>query len=255
MRKSVFVTLAILASQFACKPDMQAREAACPLAPGDYGVQTVMYQGDHGTYELMVLNAPACFHQPLKLKSLQLAQLGDTEKEKKVKLTYGGDENSTLYMTEDFQIKMTQTVTENGVRKEQSGSWSPFLTGLAGGVAGGVIGGVAGSMMSRAFNKPQHYTPPPMQAGNTNLRGFGGVGDTREGAARSYQQNYSSRPNTAPAAAGLSGGGAKPAETKSSFFRSKSESSTVTPQSGAARSYQPARSTAPKRNFFKSRRR
>lgn len=240
-----FLMFAVLTSQFACKPNTQASEASCPLTPGDYGVQTALYQGDHGQYELMILNAPACFHQPLKIKNLQLARIEGDEKGEKVKLTYGGAENATLYMAEDFQIKMVQTVTENGVQKQQSGSWSPFVTGLA----GAAVGAVAGSMISRAFNKPQYYTPPPMEAGKTTLRGYGGVGDTREGAARSYQQNYANRPNVAPAAPV-----AAPAGEKKSFF--KSRTNTVNSQQpGAVRSYQPAPASAPKRSFFRSRRR
>jgi len=244
MKRSAFLLFALLTTHTACKPELPTKEASCPLPAGDYGVQTAMYQGDHGVYELMVLNAPACFHQPLKLKNLQLAQFDEKEKGEKVKLTYAGDDNSVLRMAEDFQIRMVQTVTENGVKKEQSGSWSPFVTGLA----GAAVGAVAGGMISRAFNKPQHYTPPPMEAGKTDLRGYGGAGSTREGAARSYQQNYATRP-PAPSAAPVS---APPTEAKKSFFKTKSDN--TSPQAGAVRSYQPTPSSG-KRSFFKSRRR
>lgn len=246
MKLSKFLFLAALSSQACTKSSEAAKEASCPLSPGNYGVQTALYQADKGEYELMVLNAPSCFRQPLKLKNLQLAQFEDSEKDQKVQLTYAGEENSVLHMAQDFQIKMVQTVTENGVKKEQSGSWSPFLTGLAGGVAGAV----AGNMLSRAFNKPQHYTPPPMEAGKTEVRGYGGVGDSRSGAVRSYQQNYATRPS-APTPAPVV---APAADTnKKSFFKTKSD--TVSPREGAVRTYQPAPSSAPKRGFFKSKRR
>lgn len=221
----------------------QQTKAECQLTPGDYPVQTATYQGDQGQYELMLLNAPACFQQPLKLKGLQLARI-DAKATERVKLTYNGEENSVLHMAEDFQIKMVQTVTENGVSKEQSGSWSPFLAGAA----GAVVGAAAMGMIGRAFNKPQYYTPPPMQAGRTDLRGYGGVGDTREGAARSYQQKYASRPMGSPQVAPSPA----PTETKKSFFKTRSESQ---PSQGAARSYQSAPSSSGKRGFFKSRRR
>jgi len=238
--KFCFFLFLILASQTACKPNAQTSEStACQLTPGEYDVQSAVYKADQGHYELMVLNAPACFQQPLKLSNVQLARF-ESEGGAKVRLTYGGDQASTLHMVEDFQITMVQTVTENGVRREHTGSWSPFLTGLAGGVAGAV----AGNMLSRAFNKPQYYTPPPMQAGQTNVRGFGGVGDTKEGAVRSYQQKYANRgANPAPSAV------PQATETKRSFFKTKTNN--ASPQPGAARSYQPA----PRKGFFKSRRR
>ncbi len=242
------LVLSALTLHLGCQPVSDSAQASCPLKPGDYPAQSVAYQGDHGIYELMLLNAPACVRQPIKLKSLRLARFADEKTTEKVKLSYDGEENSTLYMAEDFQIAMTQTVTENGVSRQQSGSWSPFLTGLAGGVAGGI----AGNMLGRAlFNKPQHYTPPPMTPGNSQVRGYGGVGDTREGAVRSYQQNYAMRPKpAAPAASGLSPS-SQPAAGKSSFFKTRSDSS-ANPRAGAVRSYQPS---GAKRSFFKSRRR
>lgn len=237
MQFRVFI-FTILATQFACKQnEQQAAETSCPLGPGDYPVQTVTYHADQGQYELMILNAPACFHQPLTTKNLQLARFEDSEKSEKVKLKYNGEQDATLYMAEDFQIKMVQTVTENGVKKEQTGSWSPFVSGLA----GAAVGALAGSMLTRALTKPQYYTPPPMEAGRTDLRGYGGVGDTRDGAARSYQQKFANRAN----------GPVAPAIEKRSFFKTKTQNTNPQP-TGAVRTYQPAPA---KKGFFKSRRR
>ncbi len=229
----------------ACDRKLQTSEASCPLTHGEYPVQSVDYHGDQGTYSLMILNSPACFRQPLKLKNLRLARNDDAKAVDKVKLTYTGEENSTLYMAEDFQISMTQTVTgENGVKKEQSGFWSPFLAGAAG-VAAGVA---AGSLLSRAFNKPQYYTPPPMEPGKTRLSGFGGAGDTREGAVRSYQQKYATGPRPNTSSAPLNNSSA-PATAKSSFFKTKPAAA---PSSGVSRSYTPSPA---KRGFLRSRRR
>ncbi len=241
----------ILSFPLGCNPTKQVADS-CVLTPGDYEVQNAVYKADNGVYELMVLGAPACFHQPLVLKNLQLARFETAEAKEKVKLSYGGEDSSILRMAEDFQIKMVQTVTENGVHKEQVGSWSPFLTGLAGGVAGGVVGGVAGSMLGRALTKPQHYTPPPMEPGQTNLRGFGGAGDTRDGAIKSYQQKYSTSPQAHPVEIdrGVKSG-TEPSSNKS-FFRTKSEP-TVNSRSGAVRTYQPSSQRAPRQKFFKSR--
>lgn len=232
---------------FACERKVQTSDASCPLSPGEYPVQSVDYHADQGTYSLMIINSPACFRQPLKLKNLRLARNDDAKAAEKVKLTYNGEENSTLYMAEDFQISMTQTVTgENGVRREQSGFWSPFLAGAAGAAAGVA----AGSLLSKAFSKPQYYTPPPMEAGKTRLTGFGGAGDTKEGAVRSYQQKYATGPKPSSAPLSNNSNSTTPAPTnKSSFFKSKPATA---PSSGASRSYTPSSS---KRSFFRSKRR
>lgn len=252
MKLSAFFLITTLTAQLACDAAKQ-QASTCPLNPGSYPVQSALYQGDKGHYELMILNAPACFQQPLKIKSLQLARQEEKDSQEKVKLQYNGEENATLYMAEDFQIKMVQTVTENGVSKEQSGSWSPFMTG----VAGAAVGAIAGSMLTKAFSKPQYYTPPPMEAGKSQVFGYGGAGSTREGAVRNYQQNYASRSvpnpsvqNSAPMNNGT--------DQKKSFFKTKNQNTYSQPQQaqpGAVRSYQPASSSSSKRGFFKSRRR
>ena len=245
---SNLLVFSLLSVELACQPSGQSKEASCPLPPGDYPVQSASYQGDHGTYELMILNSPACFHQPLRIKNLQLARIEAEQGSEKMKLSYNGEENSVLSMKEDVSIKMVQTVTENGVRREQSGTWSPFLTGLA----GGVVGGVAGHMLGRALSKPQHYTPPPMQAGQTDLRGFGGVGDTKAGAVRSYQQKYATGPASSNVHNAQPTTSASPAPEKKSFFRTKSNPAPAVQQpSGATRRYQPAASS--RRGFFKRR--
>ncbi len=234
------ITAFLIAS---CNPKAETAEhAGCPLGPGEYPVQSAAFQSDKGTYELMVLNAPACFVQPLRLQNLRLAQT--EEATQKASLNYGGDENSTLSMSSDFPIKLTQTVTENGVKKEQSGSWTPFLAGAAGAVAGSLI---TGALMNR--NKPQYYTPPPMEPGRTQVNGFGGVGDTREGATRSYQKRSAQGPRSAQAVGSTPTPAAAPAAEKKSFFRSRNAAPAA---SGAVRSHTPSSNRG---GFFTGRRR
>src|SRR4051812_32537513 len=63
-----------------CKPPGESAQASCPLSRGDYPVQSVIFQAAHGIYDLIFLTAPACLHQPLKMKNLKLARFGDDEK-------------------------------------------------------------------------------------------------------------------------------------------------------------------------------
>ena len=185
-----FLLMSCMKSADQSKTEQSKEDAGCVLPNGKYPVQSAELDNDTGVYALFVLNAPACVKMPVAVEGLQLMRLEEGSKEKAV-LQYEGQGREVLSMAQDFPIKLVQVAPDGqGVMQSQSSSWTPFLSGMAGAA-------IAGMAANALFNRPRHYVPPPMNSGNRNLAGFGGVGDTKAAAVNNYQDKFKSKPRLA----------------------------------------------------------
>lgn len=164
------------------------------IADGRYPVQQASYDDADGTYSLTLLNTPPGTPPLYRVSNLQMARLTNEQIAQGEKSFLEVKDNTpVLYLTEDFKIDYIHNVTETRenpqtgqtetvVVRQESNFWSPF--------AGALAGQAIGSLLFR----PQYYVPPVYQPGG--LRGFGGYGNTYDGAVQRYRTNY----NTSPAA-------------------------------------------------------
>ena len=162
-----------------------AKPEPCTIPDGKYPIQNVVYNKTEKSYEVFVLGAPKCWHQPTKLNDIRLGRIEEGEKEKAI-LVVGNGQPSNILVSQDYSLQMVETVIENGKEKTtEPSAWTPFLTGAAGGLVGGMLGGVVADKMSNRGNQP---VQPQTQ----------------------YSQNENSRPQREP--------------QKNSFFQKKKES-------------------------------
>lgn len=160
---------------------------------GQYPVQQATYNDANGEYSLMLLNTPGGQSPVYKTTDLQMASL--TEEEIKAgKGNYAeilGD-RAVLHLTQDFKIEYVHNVTENRtdpstgrtetvIVRRESNFWTPFAGALAGQVVGNML-----------FS-PQYYVPPVYQRGSTMI-GYGGYGQSYDGAVQQYRTRYQSPP-------------------------------------------------------------
>ena len=187
----------------------------------------------------MALGVPACAGMPMVLSELKLARIEEDSKEAAI-LNLNSDQEPILKMNPEFKIDLVQTVNnDQGQAVQESSSWSPFLSGMA----GAAVGMMAASAISSAFKRPQHYMPPPVPRGGGQVNGFGSRGDTREMATKSYQRKFNKSPGSALAQK----------KSNSGFFKKKTSAK---PGSGNGFLKKKSRSASkPKRGFFKKRRR
>jgi hypothetical protein len=164
-----------------------------PIASGRYPIQQASYDDADGTYTLMLLNTPAGTPPIFRATNLQMARLTDEQiaKGEKSYLEVNGD-TQVMYLTEDFKIEYVHNVTqtqenpqtgqtETVVIRQESNFWSPF--------AGALAGQAIGSLLFR----PQYYVPPIYQPGGI-MRGYGGFGNTYDGAVQRYRTTYNAPP-------------------------------------------------------------
>lgn len=160
------------------------------ISNGQYPVQQASYNDGDGNYTLFLLNSPTPIYTSSKLKMARLTN----EQIKQGEKTYlkVNDEQSVLYLTEDFKLDYVHNVTENKINtktgqqetvvvRQESSFWTPF--------AGALAGQALGSFLFR----PQYYVPPVYQPG-TNLSGYGGYGNSYNAAVDNYRQRYNQPP-------------------------------------------------------------
>jgi len=201
MKKSALVFCSVFLS-FCSLVNRDGSSDSCSLSPQDYSVQSVTYDRNSGSYELMILEAPPCFKNPLHLDRLKLARMEQKENENAL-LDFNNPGEPSLFIAHDFQIRLVESYSRGSGNESRTGSfWSPFLAGTVGAAAGSLL-------MNKLFRKPQYVTPPPAQKGKTKVTGVGSYGPTKEAAFKSYQRKYSTRDS---------------GQMKKSFFRKKTTS-------------------------------
>ncbi len=185
MKKSAWVFCSVFLN-FCNFANQGGATDSCSLSPQDYAVQSVTYDRESGSYELMILKAPACFKNPLHLSQLKLARLDQKENENAL-LDFKNPKDPSLFIAHDFQIRLIESHSSSRGSESRGGSfWSPFLAGTVGAAAGSLL-------MNKLFRTPQHVTPPPAQNGKTTVTGVGSYGSTKEAAFRNHQKKYSKR--------------------------------------------------------------
>lgn len=173
--------------------DTRRAAAVSPLPPrGDYGVQSVSYDDAAGTYQIFLLSTPAGVPPLFRSSDVRMARLDDAALAagKKSYLEVG-EGAPVLHLTPDFQIAYQHSVTEERVDestgqreivvvRQESSTWSPFLSGMAGAAVGNML------------FAPHYYYPPPYSSGP--LFGYGGFGQTRSDATQHYVQRFGTEP-------------------------------------------------------------
>lgn len=173
-----------------------AAEKAAPAAPltsGSYPVQQAIYDDATGDYGLMLLDTPRGTSPIFRSEKLQLARL-TPEQIKAGQKPYLGfvDGQPVFYLSEDFKIDYIHTETavqpnpqtgqpERVVVSRETNGWSPFaevVTDLA---------------LLNLISRPMYYVPPIYSPGGP-LRGYGGVGQTYDGAINSYRDRHNDAP-------------------------------------------------------------
>jgi hypothetical protein len=200
LRKLVAVSIALILSvtTVACdtSSSRQIQETSnnnnsvqTQIGSGKYPVQQATYDDANGEYTLMLLNAnPPVF----RTANLQMARLTDDAiaKGEKTYVEIEGD-RASIYLSEDFKIEYVHNVTETQnnpqtgqpetvVVRQESSFWTPF--------AGALAGQALGSLLFR----PQYYVPPVYQPGV--ITGYGGYGNSYNGAVDSYRRRYNQEP-------------------------------------------------------------
>lgn len=135
------------------------------LPAGSYEVQSVSYDDATGQYRVFILGAPDGTKPLYESHDIRMARLEDAEIEagKKSSIVFG-DGAPTLRLTPDFQIAYVHNVTEQQVDpstgreetvivRQETSSWSPFLSAMAGAAVGNML------------FAPRYYYPPPYAAG------------------------------------------------------------------------------------------
>ncbi|NJO44330.1 MAG: hypothetical protein HC835_01075 [Oscillatoriales cyanobacterium RM2_1_1] len=163
-----------------------------PTNSGEYSLQQAEYDDATGEYTLMLLGSTPPIYRTV---DLQMARLTDEELQagKQSYASINGDQ-ATLHLTEDFKIGYVHNVTkaqvdpqtgqtETVIVRQESNSWSPFASSFA------------GAAIANSLFAPRYYVPPVYRSGG-NLLGYGGYGNSYNGAV----DNYRSRYNTPPAA-------------------------------------------------------
>ena len=214
--------------------------AASNLPAGKYPVQQATFDDTTGEYALMVLNTPAGAPPLFRTTSLRMARVADeaVQDGQKSYLETGADD-PVLYLTEDFKIEYVHSVTEaqtdpNTGRQEvvvvrqQSSFWQPFA------------GAVAGQMVANALFAPRYYVPPVYQPGGV-MQGYGGYGNTYNGAVQSYRERYSEPPAVEKNRTRFRQTGAisRPSSSPRSTPRSTGTGSQTSPSPAVRRSPQP----------------
>lgn len=141
-------------------------EKSCVLSSARYPVQSVAFDKESQDYEMILLGAPSCIKQPYTVQNIQIARIEKSENGSNAILDQSINREPILYLTSEMKISLRTKVIENGeVVGEQSSVWMPFLASAAGGM-------VAGALANKMFSRPQHYSPPSVEPGQKEVRGF-----------------------------------------------------------------------------------
>jgi hypothetical protein len=172
--------------------DTAVKVTQTPIADGTYDVQSVNFEDVTGAYQMFLLNPPAGSRPVVERTEVKMARLTDEQVKqgKKSYLEVKGNQ-PTLFLTPDFQIAYTHSVTqsqpnpqtgrtETVIVRQESSFWTPFLASMAGAAIG------------NALFAPSYYAPPMYSQGR--MYGYGGYGATPSLANQSYQQKYGSLP-------------------------------------------------------------
>ena len=197
----VFLTLTLCLTTVSCSGAQESsnltngsaqaeRVPQTQIRSGQYPVQQARYNDGDGNYTLFLLNSPTPIYTSSKLKMARLTN----EQIKQGEKTYlkVDDDQSVLYLTEDFKLDYVHNVTENKINpktgqqetvvvRQESNFWTPFAGALAGQALGGLL------------FRPQYYVPPVYQPG-ANLSGYGGYGNSYNAAVDNYRQRYNQPP-------------------------------------------------------------
>ena len=147
-------------------PPAKTQEDTCTLEKKMYPVQFAKRDNTNETYELTLLGTPICFKNPLVLENVRLGRLDQNKSKEKAELDYIDETHSTLYLTSDFQITVTEEkIDANGHTSQASSLWQPLLAGAAGAAIGGIIA-------NKLSGRPQYVRPPSPQKGGSLLKGF-----------------------------------------------------------------------------------
>lgn len=153
---------------FPSNPLSSPKEEACELPLKVYPVHSVTFHQDEGFYELFLMETPMCFKNPLILENLRLGKKEEAEaKKKEAHLDYIDETHSTLYLSQDFPMKVeAQTVNpKTGNTESVSSFWTPFIAGAVGAAAGSALA-------SRFSSGPQYVTPPAPSSTSSLLQGI-----------------------------------------------------------------------------------
>ena len=189
------VTSTPTTSQTGTAPAAQqaAQDNSAPLPQGDYAVQQVSYDDSNGQYALMLLGTPQGTPPVYRTDALQMARLSDEDIQAgKASYLQVQGEQTTLFLTPEFQIQNVPSVAQNQVDpntgqntvvyvRQRPTYWSPFSTGF-------VTGTIASDLLT-----PRYYVPPAYTTGQP-LMGYGGYGNTYDRAVSSYQTRYNEPP-------------------------------------------------------------
>lgn len=167
-----------------------------PLPAGTYDVQDVRYDDATGNYQLFLLGVPPGRKPLFQHADVQLARLPDAEvaegKKAYFEVTEAGEQ--VLHLPATYDITYVHNVTdervdpvtgqpETVVVRQETSSWSPFASALAGAALGNML------------FAPRYYYPPPYNPGG--MTGFGGAGPSRAMAGSAYAERYGSPPRAA----------------------------------------------------------
>lgn len=164
----------------------------CELPRTFYPVQQATFHEDQGSYELILLNTPACFKNPLVLESVRLGRAKDSDTER-ARLDYIDQSHSTLYIQEGFSLtlKGKEQDPQTGLMDQVSSLWTPFLVGAAGAAVGSMIA-------NKLSSRPQYVTPPSPSRGSTILQGLDekNLSDSPKKLTNSRDSTYKSSTST-----------------------------------------------------------
>lgn len=228
--------------------DQRSAEAIEPAKPienspnlpaGKYDIQNARYDDATGQYQVFLLGLPPGTKPLFQHTDVQLARLSDEQVQagQKSFMEVGESGAPVMYLTPDFQLAYVHNVTEERINpvtqqpetiivQQQTSSWSPFMSAMA------------GAMIGNMLFAPRYYYPPPYAAGG--MMGYGGMGETRQLASQGYAQKFGSEPQ----ASRLSKTGMAPKRVSADSLRNTGSGA------GSSRLKTPPRPAKPARRGF-----